>query len=235
MRLNWRMCRSIKSEVQDAPQRFTQLSSARPPPSCIGFPRWPPTVLSQLPPGHTAQAATAAHPLVRKALRYAAQLKKRWPIVQCNSKRRPRRGIRTSIRLEARQLESRQACAIVAKPLPSSYAATKAVREGTEFLIHPPRALMPPRHRLALTRRWQPQCHEGSHSIGNPVKHPATWGGDGLPTCSSGKWNGIARKHCSAKSRRGDRLRYVVNTQSVTAGRFDRVYARKIAPAHRGR
>ena len=36
--------------------------------------------LSQLPPGHTAQAATAAHPLVRKALRYAAQLESDWPI-----------------------------------------------------------------------------------------------------------------------------------------------------------
>ena len=36
--------------------------------------------LSQLPPGHTAQAATAAHPLVRKALRYAVQLKSEWPI-----------------------------------------------------------------------------------------------------------------------------------------------------------
>ena len=36
--------------------------------------------LSQLPPGHTAQAASAAHPLVRKALRYAVQLKSEWPI-----------------------------------------------------------------------------------------------------------------------------------------------------------
>jgi hypothetical protein len=36
--------------------------------------------LSQLPPGHTAQAATAAHPLVRKALRYATQLESDWPI-----------------------------------------------------------------------------------------------------------------------------------------------------------
>ena len=36
--------------------------------------------LSQLPPDHTAQSATAAHPLVRKALRYAAQLESDWPI-----------------------------------------------------------------------------------------------------------------------------------------------------------
>ena len=36
--------------------------------------------LAQLPPGHTAQAASAAHPLVRKALRYAVQLKSDWPI-----------------------------------------------------------------------------------------------------------------------------------------------------------
>ena len=36
--------------------------------------------LSQLPPDHTAQTASAAHPLVRKALRYAAQLESEWPI-----------------------------------------------------------------------------------------------------------------------------------------------------------
>lgn len=36
--------------------------------------------LAQLPPGHTAQAASAAHPLVRKAIRYAAQLESEWPI-----------------------------------------------------------------------------------------------------------------------------------------------------------
>ena len=36
--------------------------------------------LSQLPPDHTAQTASAAHPLVRKALRYAVQLKSDWPI-----------------------------------------------------------------------------------------------------------------------------------------------------------
>ena len=36
--------------------------------------------LAQLPPGHTAQSASAAHPLVRKALRYAVQLKSGWPI-----------------------------------------------------------------------------------------------------------------------------------------------------------
>ena len=36
--------------------------------------------LVQLPPGRTAQAASAAHPLVRKALRYAVQLKSDWPI-----------------------------------------------------------------------------------------------------------------------------------------------------------
>ena len=36
--------------------------------------------LSQLPPDHTAQVASAAHPLVRKALRYAAQLESDWPI-----------------------------------------------------------------------------------------------------------------------------------------------------------
>ena len=36
--------------------------------------------LSQLPPDHTAQTASAAHPLVRKALRYAVQLKSEWPI-----------------------------------------------------------------------------------------------------------------------------------------------------------
>lgn len=36
--------------------------------------------LAHLPPAHTAQAASAAHPLVRKALRYAVQLKSEWPI-----------------------------------------------------------------------------------------------------------------------------------------------------------
>ena len=36
--------------------------------------------LAQLPPTSTAQSATAAHPLVRKALRYAAQLESDWPI-----------------------------------------------------------------------------------------------------------------------------------------------------------
>ena len=36
--------------------------------------------LAQLPPGHTAQSASAAHSLVRKALRYAVQLKSDWPI-----------------------------------------------------------------------------------------------------------------------------------------------------------
>ena len=36
--------------------------------------------LAQLPPGHTAQSANAAHSLVRKALRYAVQLKSEWPI-----------------------------------------------------------------------------------------------------------------------------------------------------------
>ena len=36
--------------------------------------------VAQLPPDHTAQAASAAHPLVRKALRYATQLKSDWPI-----------------------------------------------------------------------------------------------------------------------------------------------------------
>ena len=36
--------------------------------------------LAQLPPGHTAQSASAAHSLERKALRYAVQLKSDWPI-----------------------------------------------------------------------------------------------------------------------------------------------------------
>ena len=36
--------------------------------------------LAQLPPDHTAQVASAVHPLVRKALRYAVQLKSEWPI-----------------------------------------------------------------------------------------------------------------------------------------------------------
>jgi hypothetical protein len=36
--------------------------------------------LAQLPPGHTAQAASASDPLVRKALRYAAQLGDVWPV-----------------------------------------------------------------------------------------------------------------------------------------------------------
>ena len=62
------------------------------PPSCIGFPRWRPhTFLSQLPPGHTAQAATAAHPLVRKALRYATT-EKRLADRGVVFKKTPRRG-----------------------------------------------------------------------------------------------------------------------------------------------
>ena len=36
--------------------------------------------LSQLPPDHTAQTASASDPLVRKALRYAAQLGDVWPV-----------------------------------------------------------------------------------------------------------------------------------------------------------